>query len=222
MAAWCFGVCFGDEDYKQVVMQKGLINKFWSFEDLEILKFLYPENSNISIAIFLNKTEASIIGKAFKMKLRKSDKFIKNCSEKGYFKKGTIPFNKGKKQSDYINESSLKRIKQTQFKKGRNHISFGKSLGNITFYSGQLWINTGYKKREIYSNYQYKKFIGEIPESHIVTFKDGNPKNCHPFNLTLLSRSENMQRNSIQRFPSELISTIKVLSKLKKIIKQQL
>ena len=38
---------------------------------------------------------------------------------KGNFKKGHIPFNKGKKMSEYISKESLKRIKQTQFKPGQ-------------------------------------------------------------------------------------------------------
>lgn len=55
----------------------------------------------------------------------------------------------------------------------------------------------------------------------IVTFRDRNPQNVVIENLELISRQEGMKRNSIQNYPKEVKSTIRLLSKLKKIINEK-
>lgn len=61
---------------------------------------------------------------------------------------------------------------------------------------------------------------GEIPPGHLVVFRDRNTKNIAIDNLELVSRAENMRRNTIHRYPPELKSTIRQLSKLKRAISE--
>jgi hypothetical protein len=175
---------------------KGIYNKFWPVEDVAILKFFFPDHTNSFIADFLGKNEAAIQQKAFKLGLRKAEGFIRECGLKGAFKPGNQPFNKGIPQKEWLSEAGLEKSKTGRFKKGEQHVDYGKGRGKVSVYKNEVWINTGYKKRELFSRYQYRKFIGEIPEGHIVTFKDGNPLNCCPLNLRLISRAENMLRNT--------------------------
>jgi hypothetical protein len=68
--------------------------------------------------------------------------------------------------------------------------------------------------------YMWEAVNGPVPDGHIVVFKDKNPLNCLIENLEMVTREEHMIRNSIMRFPKDVISTIKLISTLKKKIKQ--
>jgi hypothetical protein len=59
---------------------------------------------------------------------------------------------------------------------------------------------------------------GPIPPKHVVTFKDGNSRNCDISNLELMTMCENAKRNSIHRFPQEIQEVIKLKAKLKRKI----
>jgi hypothetical protein len=62
---------------------------------------------------------------------------------------------------------------------------------------------------------------GPIPANHCLRFKDGNSQHVELENLELVSRGENMARNSIQRFPPELIKTIRLACRLRRKIKEK-
>lgn len=62
---------------------------------------------------------------------------------------------------------------------------------------------------------------GKVPKGYIVVFKDRNQNNIVVENLELISREENMQRNTIHRFPYELKSTIRLVNKLKRTINEK-
>jgi len=51
-------------------------------------------------------------------------------------------------------------------------------------------------------------------------FRDRNPQHIELDNLELVTRAENMRRNTIHRYPPELKSTIRQLSKLKRAISE--
>ena len=55
----------------------------------------------------------------------------------------------------------------------------------------------------------------------IISFKDKNPMNCVIENLEIITRKENMNRNTIHNYPTEVKQLIKLNSKLKKAICQK-
>lgn len=59
----------------------------WSPDRKEKLITLYPDHTNLEIASILSSTESAVSGIAFKMKLRKSAKFLFEHSSKGFFPK---------------------------------------------------------------------------------------------------------------------------------------
>lgn len=61
---------------------------------------------------------------------------------------------------------------------------------------------------------------GEIPPGHLVVFRDRNTEHLELENLELITRGENMRRNTIHRYPEELKSTIRLLGKLKRTINE--
>ena len=62
---------------------------------------------------------------------------------------------------------------------------------------------------------------GKLPKGYILIFKDKNQQNTSLDNLELISREENMRRNTIHRFPNELKTTITLINKLKKTINEK-
>ncbi len=200
-------------------MIKGFINNKWTLENVIILKFLHPNTKNSEIGQLLGFSTEAIVAKAFKMGLKKDEKFIRACGVESGFAPGQTPFNKGLKWTDYLDEDAINNCSGTCFKPGAEHPNFDKFTGNIYKMLGYYYKRIGPYDRRLFHHFQYEEFIGEIPNGHIVIFKDGDPENCHPFNLECISMAENLKRNTIQRFPPELVTVIKLLSKLKKQIK---
>ncbi|EHF11135.1 MULTISPECIES: HNH endonuclease signature motif containing protein [Pseudomonas] len=66
----------------------------------------------------------------------------------------------------------------------------------------------------------WEEHFGPIPTGHCVCFKDNNKQNVVIDNLELITRAERMRRNSIHRYPPELKSAIRVISKLKRTIQE--
>lgn len=67
----------------------------------------------------------------------------------------------------------------------------------------------------------WKKHHGEIPEGMVVTVKDGNTLNLNIDNLELMDRGELAQinKNNLFGMPPEMRTTVKLINKLKKEIK---
>lgn len=145
-----------------------------------------------------------------------------NAGAKYRFPKGNKPHNKGRKLSEYVDQETIQKIKKTSFKKG--------SVPHNTKYDGAITLRcdkTGVKYLYIriakakwmpYHQYLWIEANGKIPKGYIVVFKDKNSLNCKLENLELITYRENMQRNTIQRYPNELKQAIKTITKLKKLI----
>lgn len=152
------------------------------------------------------------------------------CIEKfkrdSWIKPGAVSHNKGRKQSDYMSAEGIEHTRATRFKKGNVPFNTRESDGEISVRrdtkSGieYLYIRISLGQWELLQRVNYRKFIGEIPNGYVVILRDGNSKNCCPTNLELITQQENMIRNTIHRYPPELISTMRALSKLKKTIKK--
>lgn len=180
-------------------------SKFWTARLEYKLTLLYPNKKNAEIAIKLGATEGMIAAKAFKLRLRKTKEFMRKQALKTTFKKGHVPFNKGKKQIEFMSKAAIQKTATTRFKKG--HLPYN----SIGIKNGDIRIRTDHKKRGGKS-YQYirlslgkwhplhqflwEKEYGKLPIGHCLWFKDGNTMNCTLSNLELITRAENMRRNS--------------------------
>lgn len=136
----------------------------------------------------------------------------------GRKKKGDIPFNKGKKQTDYMTSEAISNSKNTRFKKGHKpHNTNPKGNGAIVIRrdtSGRDYKYIRIRKGvwELYHRILWEKEKGKIPDGYIVVFKDNNPLNTNIENLELITKAENMYRNSKHDYPKEIIPSL-VLNK---------
>lgn len=125
-------------------------------------------------------------------------------SHKTRIKKGDVPFNKGKKQAEYMSAEGIERTKATRYKKGNNNHNT-KEDGEITLrHDGYYYIRIAKGVWELYSRYLYRKHIGDIPDGMLVMFKDGDARNCVVENLELASRQDCIKKNSILNLPTEV------------------
>lgn len=129
-------------------------------------------------------------------------------------KKGDVPFNKGKKQTDYMTIGAIKRTKKTRFKKGSEpHNTNPKGNGAIvirqdTSERSYKYIRIKKGVWELYHRIVWEKANGKIPDNHLVVFKDGNTENTTIENLELITMTENMYRNSKHNYPNEIIPSL--------------
>lgn len=213
-----------------------MTRKIWTKEELKKLIKLYPNTPSIILCDYFNTTITRIYHKANSLKLKKSDKYFKQYGggrlKKGekiglntQFKKGAIPFNKGKKWKEYMSASGQKAALKTTYKKNNlphntkhdGYISIRKDLKSNRKY---LYIRISLSKWMLYHRYLYIKKYGNIPNNSIVIFKDGNTLNFKLSNLLLLTKSENMKRNSIHRYSIDMQKALKLVNKLNKKINE--
>lgn len=191
------------------------MNRTWTDEQEQYLVAHYATTSNAEIAEVLGKKNADrVMAKASLLGLKKSRQFLKeSCQQRensGKFKKGMTPHNKGKKLSD----STKAKLAKTMFKSGnRPH--------NTLQVGAETQDKYGYVMAKVAEPnvWQYKHHVayGEpVPTGHKVIFLDGNKYNFERDNLQLVSNAELMQKNTMHRYPPELVRLLKTLNKLKK------
>ena len=185
---------------------------------------LYPNHSSKYIAELLGVSISKVYNIAWTNKVKKSAEYmltpesgrIIEPSVANQFKPGHTPHNKGKQLSVEIYE----KIAPTMFKRG-NKPHNTKPNGTINIRadkSGRLYQYIKIKdcQWELLQRHVWTQANGEIPPGSVVIFLDGNYLNCELNNLQVISRRENMARNTIQRFPAELQEIMKLTCKLKR------
>lgn len=148
--------------------------------------------------------------------------FIKD----GFFKKGTVPANKGKKLIDYVSPEKIGNIKRTQFKKGQkpkntlhdHAVVKRKDKTGVTY----LYIRVSLSKWVPLQRYVWQQKHGIIPEGHNIIFKDRNTLNCNIDNLEIVSNAQLMILNSAHRFGPEIFKIIQLRGALNRQINKRL
>ena len=117
----------------------------------------------------------------------------------GQFIKGQIPFNEGKKWSEYMSPKGQANSRKTTFKKG-NIPTNCKPIGSeridkngyilIKIQDGHLNKNWVRKHR-----YLYEQSHGKIPKGYKVIFADGDNRNFDLNNLIMVSNAEELIMN---------------------------
>ena len=185
---------------------------------------LYPNHSSKYIAELLGVSITKVYNTAWAANVKKSAEYmltpesgrIIEPSVANQFKPGHTPHNKGKQISAEIYE----KVAPTMFKRG-NKPHNTKPNGTINVRadkSGRLYQYIKIKdcQWELLQRYVWTQANGEIPVGSVVIFLDGNYLNCELNNLQVISRKENMARNTIQRYPAELQQIMKLTCKLKR------
>jgi hypothetical protein len=204
--------------------------RFWSAKEEAHLIELYPDTPMPRLIEVFGRPDHAIYNKAHALCLSRSDAYLAsehacrlrredNPGIAHRFKPGQAPWNKGAK----FNPGG--RSAETRFAPGSlPHINVPVGTERIT--------DDGIRQRKVRDDgpahrrwksvhaIMWEDANGDIPAGHLVVFRDRDPKHIELDNLELVSRAENMRRNTIHRYPPELKSTIRQLSKLKRAISE--
>jgi hypothetical protein len=194
----------------------------------------YPTEDTKVIAADLKIPVEVVYRIASRFQVKKTKEYLDNWNLSGRgkmieagkphrFTKGHQSWNKDKSPKDYMDADSYLKVTKTQFKKG--------GLPPNTKHDGAITLrHDKSKKNYYYIRLSKSKWIplhvkiyqdayGPIPKNHIIVFKDRNTLNVTLENLECITRKENMLRNTLHRLTPEIKQTIRVLTKLKKTIK---
>lgn len=190
----------------------------WSQDQLSRLIEAYPSTNTEILAAELGLPALVVYGKAYRMGLKKTYEYRlihAGCFKPGHrpspkteFKKGLAPWNKGKKG---LMIGGI----ETQFKKGhkpQNYMPIGTEMIDGEGYLKRKVSDTGTQvQRWRYVHVlNWEAMNGPIPKGYILAFIDGNKQNVAIENLQLISRAENMKRNSLHNYPPEIARLIQL------------
>lgn len=114
--------------------------------------------------------------------------------------KGEPPFNKGLKQSEFMNKYSIENSKKTRFKKGHEGYG-GKKIGSEKKdKDGYTLIKVGKRNWELKHRYIWEREFGEIPNNSVIIFADKNRNNVSLDNLLMITRGEMLVMNTKKLF----------------------
>jgi hypothetical protein len=168
--------------------------RFWTSREDATLRLLYAENANAALAKILRRTPVSIYYRARLLGLRKSPQYIREVLEA-------------------LCERLQLSGRETQFRKGhRSHTwkPVGSHRVNAEGYLDRKVADTGYPPRDWVGVHRlvWIEHHGPIPPGFIVRFKPGfrtaRLEEITVDRLELISRQENMRRNTVHRLPNAL------------------
>ena len=188
----------------------------------DIIRQRYPFEPTKKIADDLGLSESSVYNRAFAMGIKKDPVYLRSTQfPPGYlggkatqFQKGQAPPNKGQKMSKDL----YQKVAKTMFKKGNKPMNT-QPIGTIHQRSDKsgkmyLYIKLADSNWQLLNRYTWEQYHGPIPKGLIVAYKDGNYLNNDTNNPMLLTKKENMARNTIQRLPKELQQVMRLKCKL--------
>lgn len=117
-------------------------------------------------------------------------------------------------------------MRETQFKKGnkpQTWVPIGSERTTVDGYVEVKIADTGCTRRDFVGVHRlvWELHHGAIPEKHHVVFKDGNKQNTAPENLEAVSQPDMMCRNSLHRYPKEVVKLIQLNGALKRKINER-
>jgi hypothetical protein len=188
----------------------------------DIIRERYPFEPTKKIADDLGLSESSVYNRAFAMGVKKDPVYLRSTQfPPGYlggkatqFKKGTAPPNKGQKMSTEV----YQKVAKTMFKKGTvppNTQPIG-TIHQRRDTGGKMYqyIKLADSEWQLLNRYTWEQHNGPIPKGMVVVYKDGDYLNNDINNLLMITKKENMARNTIQRLPKELQQVMRLKCKL--------
>jgi hypothetical protein len=195
----------------------------WTKEELEYVKLNYSDRYTKDIADAINRSPRAVYQAAINLKVRKSPEFIKISLEReaeklkvlgaaSRFKAGHNTYNKGQKMSKEMYEM----VKVSMFKKGNEpHNMKYDGHERLDPKDGYIYIRISKGKYVLKHRLVWEQNNGPIPKGNIIIFKDKNKYNLNIDNLQMITKRENMHRNTVTKYPLELQQLIKLNNKLK-------
>ena len=211
---------------------KPKFGKLYTREIIEFIQRNYKGKDNLELSKLINEkfnlnTDADKISMLKVNLKRRFGIDTQTGINRGCYKKGQTPTNKGKKWDEYLSKEKQERCRTTTFKKGNKPLNAADIGEERMRYSGSKPDDQGYlcvkicdgkgnknwvpKQRVIYEQYH-----GPIPPGYKVIFADGNRFNFDINNLILVTDSEEliMNKNKLRYDDKDLTKTGVAIAKV--------
>lgn len=187
---------------------------YWTDDEIALLRRVYPTAKTAYVAQMFGVSPKALAQIARKHGVKKAEGF-----NAGRFEMGLTPWNKGKNHSPAGSEKG-------RFKKGNVPQTWQPIGSERTDKDGITYrkvSDTGHRTQKWKALHVllWEEHNGPVPRGHIVVFADRNQKNVTIENLLLVTRAENMQRNTVHRYPPELKHVMKLAAKLRRKINEK-
>jgi HNH endonuclease len=215
--------------------------RLWTEPELRVVRSLYPHTSTRVLAGMLERPLSSVYRCAAGLGLRKTSDYLAspaacrlrrgdNVGKPFRFPKGNVPANKGMRRPGW----GPGRMKDTQFRagqRGSNWVPIGstrlidgyrytkvRDLRCVKGGRGFVPYTVNWKATHILL---WEKHRGKLRRGQCVRFKNGDRTDIRLRNLTLISRAENMRRNSVHNLPKALAHVIQLRGALVRQIRRR-
>ena len=200
--------------------------RFWTEEEKNIVREMYPEHLASEIAEIIGKTTVGVQQMAAKLGVRSTPEKIARTGKMSQnhpnviatrYKKGNVPPNKGKKVSAEVYE----KMKPHMFKKGETPLNYRPVGSERVNVEGYVEIKVADPKTwKLKHRVIWEEAHGPIPEGHNIQFKDGNSLNVQLDNLYMISKADQLrnENSSVARYPQELRQIIALKGAIKRKI----
>ena len=188
--------------------------KPWTFEQVRLLRELYPHKRTADIVGAVGRSVHSIYRKASQIDIHKTQEFMSSEASghfvkgsqngaRSQFQKGGVSWNKGMKGLQIGGV-------QTQFKHGNRPLNYLPVGSEVIRTDGYKKTKVGDPNKWVLTHRLVWNQAGnELPvHPEILRFKDGNKLNCTIENLDVSSKKELMAANSVQTLPDDLRKVI--------------
>jgi hypothetical protein len=205
------------------------MKRTWTSKEIEYLTQNYCNKFTAEIATELDRSVRAVYQAATVYGLRKSPEFMKMALEReaeklkvlgaaSRFQTGHTSHNKGQKMSKELYE----RVKVSMFKRGNEpHNMKYDGHERLDPKDGYIYIRISKGKYVLKHRLVWEQHNGPIPKGNIIIFKDKNKYNLNIDNLQMITKRENMLRNTVTKYPIELQQLIKLNNKLKTTLNEK-
>lgn len=201
----------------------------WTEAEIETLRAHYPHMQTDELAELMGRNVKSVYYQAYRLGLHKSEAYradwLQRCGkqlaqyESSRFQKGLVPWNAGLK-----GYRPGGRSEETQFQPGQlPHNTRHDGAVSIRQKEGEppyKYIRVACGKWRPLHHVLWQEKHGKMPRGHILRCKTDDTLNCDPANWECISRAENVERNTIHRYPKEVKHLIKTLKRLNRQIEK--
>lgn len=185
----------------------------WTERQLALLSRHYATMPIAELERRLRHKRDSIYRKASLMGLERSAEVLSEQGRKASrhpnsvahrFRKGQAPSNKGKRQEEFMSAEGIERTKATRFRPGQTPYNARPVGYERIDKNGYVLVKVeGERKMVPKHRHVWQQHHGPIPKGMLVTFRDGNRRNCDIENLELRTMQDNARHTVRNETPEQ-------------------